>query len=673
MNLKFSFLLLLLTGAATILCAQPCTTLGQTPSTAFPVCGTTTFHQSNVPICSSTSLFVPGCSGDGANYENKNPFWYKFTCYTAGTLSFVISPDNMNDDYDWQLYDVTGLSPDAVFTNRNIIISGNWSATPGNTGASATGVTHIQCASAPQDNRPNFARSPNLIAGHEYILLVSHYTDSQSGYDLSFGGGTAVITDPKEPHLQSVTTSCDGTQLRLKLNKAMKCNSLSGNGSEFSIFPANATVTAVTAVGCNAGFNTEEVLITLSNPLPSASYSLIINNGSDGNTMLDNCDRGIPAGESLPFVYTVPQPIPIDSVARLGCAPRQIKLHFSKKIDCSTIAADGSNFSITGPEAVNIIGATGTCTDGLSDIVTLTLALPISIGGTYTVTPRLSVGGGAVRDECGQIIQPTPITFTATDTVNAGFTYTNTLGCRFDTLDFFHDGAHQVNKWWWSFNNNATANTATARQIFSASSTNTVSLIVSNGVCSDTARQTIVLDNEVVAAFVMPGDICPEDNLTLENTSTGLIDSWQWNFETLGTSNIRSPLPLSFIQDNRERIYTIKLTATNNTLGCSDVAQKKLRVLNNCYIAVPNAFTPNGDRINDIIRPNNAVKAQNLRFSIYNRWGQRVFTMTDWKDGWDGKVNGVEQGTGIYVWHLSYTHRDTGEQVFQKGTLTLIK
>lgn len=404
MNLKFSFLFLFLICAATILYAQPCTTLGQTPATAFPVCGTSTFHQSNVPICSSTSLFVPGCSGDGANYENKNPFWYKFTCYTAGTLSFVISPDNMNDDYDWQLYDVTGLSPDAVFTNRNIIVSGNWSATPGNTGASASGVTFIQCASSPQDNKPNFARSPNLIAGHEYILLVSHYTDSQSGYDLSFGGGTAVITDPKEPHLQSITTSCDGTQLRIKLNKAMKCNSLSGNGSEFSIFPANATVTAATTVGCNTGFNTEEVLITLSNPLPSASYNLIINNGGDGNTMLDNCDRGIPQGESLPFIYTVPQPIPIDSVARVGCAPRQIKLHFSKKIDCSTIAADGSNFLITGPDAVNITAASGTCTNGLSDIVTLTLALPISVGGTYTVTPRLSVGGGAVRDECGQII-----------------------------------------------------------------------------------------------------------------------------------------------------------------------------------------------------------------------------------------------------------------------------
>lgn len=675
MKFQFSFLLvfLLLIGNVTLTYAQQCTALGQTPATAFPVCGTSTFHQSNVPICSTRSLFVPGCSGDGANYENKNPFWYKFTCYTAGTLSFVISPDNMDDDYDWQLYDITGLNPDDVFTNRNIIVTGNWAGSPGNTGASASGVTNIQCASSPEDNRPTFARSPNLIAGHEYILLVSHYTDSQSGYDLSFGGGTAVITDPKEPHLQSITASCDGTQLRLLLNKEMKCSSLSNNGSEFSLSPANATIQSISKVGCSTGFNTEEIIITLSNALPSATYNLIINNGSDGNTMLDNCDRNIPVGESVSFTYTIPQPIPIDSVATVGCAPQQINLHFSKKIDCSTIATNGSNFSITGAQPVNIISATGNCTDGLSDIITLRFAAPIHVGGTYTVTPRLSVGGGAVRDECGQIIQPTAVTFTTVDTVSAAFTYNNTLGCRSDTLDFFHDGAHDVNKWLWTFNNATTFSTSTCQQIFSASSTNNAQLIVSNGICSDTTQQTIVLDNEVIAAFIMPDDICPEDNLTIENTSTGLIDNWSWNFGLLGTSSVMAPLPLSFIKDNKERIYTITLTATNNALACSDVAQKKLRVLNNCYIAVPNAFTPNGDRLNDVIRPNNAVKAQNLRFSIYNRWGQRVFTMTDWKDGWDGKVNGVEQASGIYVWHLNYTHRDTGEQVFQKGTVTLIK
>src|SRR5579875_955927 len=79
--------------------AQSCTAPGQTPATAFPVCGTSVFHQTNVPICSSHSLYVPGCSGSGgAAYADKNPFWYKFTCYQSGTLGFLIKPNNAGDD-----------------------------------------------------------------------------------------------------------------------------------------------------------------------------------------------------------------------------------------------------------------------------------------------------------------------------------------------------------------------------------------------------------------------------------------------------------------------------------------------------------------------------------------------------------------------------------------------
>src|SRR5437016_4766902 len=79
------------------LLSQPCTTLGQTPSTAFPVCGTTTFHQSTVPLCATNDIIVPGCTSDGANYQNKNPFFYKFTCFVSGTLGFIITPIAANE------------------------------------------------------------------------------------------------------------------------------------------------------------------------------------------------------------------------------------------------------------------------------------------------------------------------------------------------------------------------------------------------------------------------------------------------------------------------------------------------------------------------------------------------------------------------------------------------
>ncbi|MBP7557785.1 MAG: gliding motility-associated C-terminal domain-containing protein [Chitinophagaceae bacterium] len=669
-RLVFSLIVALFCYGLSPVAAQSCTTLGQTPTTAFPVCGTTTFQQNNVPICSTNDLFVPGCD-DGALYANKNPFWYKFHCYVSGTLGFVINPTNPNDDYDWQLYDVTGLDPNQVFTNRNIIVTANWAGTYGPTGASTAGVNFIQCASNPAANAPTFAQMPNLIAGHDYILLVSHFTDSQSGYGLSFGGGTAVITDPLAPHLKEADPDCDGTVITIKLNKDMRCNSLSG--SEFSLLPAAATVTSVSAPACNTGFDLQELTITLSNPLPPGSYQLVINNGSDGNTLLDNCGNAIPQGEHIDFQYTVPQPIFADSVGTPGCAPREVKVYFPKKIICSTVAADGSDFVVTGPSAVTVTGIQADCTNGETNMVTVRFSGPIYVGGLYTLTLKAGVDGSTIVDECGLHLPVHSRTFTTADTVSAAFTYSSALDCRKNTLVFSHDGAHQVNSWNWSFNNSPISTTRQFTTQVSASSTSTVTLAVSNGVCTDQVTRRIVMDNEVIASFTIPDIICPEDALTITNTSTGLIDNWRWSFEPTGSSTVRDPAPFRFPQINREAYYNVKLVATNNTLGCSDSMRKKVRVLSNCFIAVPTAFTPNGDGLNDYLYPNDAFKADNLEFSVYNRWGQQVFHTRDWTRKWDGRVNGVMQSSGVYVWYLSYTHRDTGEKVFQKGTTTLIR
>ena len=124
--------------------SQACTTLGQTPGTAFPVCGVDTFSQTTVPQCGGTSLPVP-CN-DGAGYSDVRPFWYKFTCFNSGTLGFLITPVELNDDYDWQLFDITGKNPNDVFTNSALFVACNWSGNTGLTGASSAGTKLINCA-----------------------------------------------------------------------------------------------------------------------------------------------------------------------------------------------------------------------------------------------------------------------------------------------------------------------------------------------------------------------------------------------------------------------------------------------------------------------------------------------------------------------------------------------
>jgi gliding motility-associated-like protein len=98
-----------------------------------------------------------------------------------------------------------------------------------------------------------------------------------------------------------------------------------------------------------------------------------------------------------------------------------------------------------------------------------------------------------------------------------------------------------------------------------------------------------------------------------------------------------------------------------------------IRVLAHCTIAVPSAFTPNADGKNDFLFPLNALKADQLEFRVYNRMGQIIFSGRDWTHKWDGRVNGLEQPTGIYAWILTYIDKETKQRIFQKGTSLLIR
>ena len=101
--------------------------------------------------------------------------------------------------------------------------------------------------------------------------------------------------------------------------------------------------------------------------------------------------------------------------------------------------------------------------------------------------------------------------------------------------------------------------------------------------------------------------------------------------------------------------------------------EKKVTIYVNCQIDVPNAFTPDADMKNDLLYPLNAIKAEQLEFKVYNRWGQLIFQTNDWKKGWDGRFNGQLQPAGTYVWILQYTHRDTKQRIQKKGASLLIR
>ncbi len=674
MNLRYICIFTCLLLVQRTLHAQnSCSTLGQTPYTAFPVCGTSVFSQTNVPICTNNIVVVPGCAAT-TTYTDKNPFWYKFTCFQSGTLGFVITPNDLGDDYDWQLFDVTAVTNlNEVYSNASLFVAGNWSGSYGLTGASATANSKIQCSSSPPDNIPTFSSMPQLIKGHNYLLLVSHYSDSQSGYLLSFGGGTAVITDPKLPTPVAAKPSCDASSITIRLNKKMKCNSLTAAGSEFTISPNLANVVSAIGYGCSNGFDLDSLTIKLSNPLPVGNYNVVMVNGTDENTLLDNCDRGIPSGTQIPFVIQPILPTLLDSLVPVTCAPQQLQLVFKKNILCSSISADGSDFVITGPYPVSIIGASGLCNNGESPIITVKLASPIVNAGNYQIHLRDGLDGNTIIDECGQHTPPGgTLSFTVKDTVSALFSYNINWGCRSDTVSFMHDGAHGITQWLWQYGATGVNIQQNFTQVFNDFGDKNILLIVSNGFCSDTAYKTISLNNTLTASFTTSNTLCPEDAATFLNSSIGNITSYTWSFGNGQSSNIPVPTAIHYSLIGTEKIYTVQLIV-ENAANCFDTTSHTIKVLKTCYITVPNAFTPNNDGKNDLLYPLNAYKTSNLDFNVYNRWGQLVFHTTNWQLKWDGTVNGHPQNAGTYAWTLRYTELDTGKKVFLRGTTILIR
>ncbi len=90
---------------------------------------------------------------------------------------------------------------------------------------------------------------------------------------------------------------------------------------------------------------------------------------------------------------------------------------------------------------------------------------------------------------------------------------------------------------------------------------------------------------------------------------------------------------------------------------------------------VPNAFSPNQDGLNDLIRPRSSLESVNeiKEFSIYNRWGNRVFVTNDINQGWDGTYRGQKADIDVYAYYVIYSCPYDGSDVVVKGDITLIR
>lgn len=170
-------------------------------------------------------------------------------------------------------------------------------------------------------------------------------------------------------------------------------------------------------------------------------------------------------------------------------------------------------------------------------------------------------------------------------------------------------------------------------------------LIAYNDSCRSLADTVIVRRNEIEANFVFSPDTgYAPAKISFINRSTGDgLNSFHWDFGDGYQANEASPAHVYRLPG----AYTVRLIAANIQTTCADTLDYNYVFIDSIVMFIPNAFTPNGDGVNDVF----GVLDRNFasfEIWIYNRWGQLVFESKDAKFSWDGRLNGEFLQSGNY-------------------------
>jgi gliding motility-associated-like protein len=147
----------------------------------------------------------------------------------------------------------------------------------------------------------------------------------------------------------------------------------------------------------------------------------------------------------------------------------------------------------------------------------------------------------------------------------------------------------------------------------------------------------------------------------VENTT-----DYYWDFGDNQQSVSQNPIHRYSAEGN----YNVALVISNGG-GCTDTIIQNIAISPFDFIRIPNAFTPNGDGVDDTFGALYAGEVDFIEMNIFNEWGNLIFNSNNIDKRWDGNKNEKPQPTGTYVYVIKYN--ENGSEQVLKGTLTLIR
>lgn len=196
----------------------------------------------------------------------------------------------------------------------------------------------------------------------------------------------------------------------------------------------------------------------------------------------------------------------------------------------------------------------------------------------------------------------------------------------------------------------------------------TYTVTITESVCN--SSQTLSADISVLPLPVIRATKSNDIDCSNDQSILGATGGTSYNWTPVQTLN-NPTIPNPVASPLTNTTYYVLGTDAD---GCSNIDSVLVKVenINKGVYMMATGFTPNNDGLNDCFGIKYWGVIEELEFSIYNRWGERVFYTTDRSRCWDGTYKGVKQDANVYVYMIRA--KTTCENlVFRKGTFVLIR
>ncbi|WP_231427525.1 PKD domain-containing protein [Pedobacter sp. Leaf250] len=677
---------------------------GQDCGTVSILCSKETFTQLNVTGTGSNRNESAGtCLG-----TESNSAWYMFKASKAGSFTFVITPTVITNDIDWIFYDL-GLNGDCSMVNASNAIrcaaGSGVQCTPTyyKTGLSMTETDLTEASGCPAGQN-GYVKYVDLIEGHTYAILIDNFSSGNNGFTLEFGGDADLAGPSAEIAVQKLNPCTD--------SQAYIFDGIASNYAELKwSFGEGASLTTANGVGP----------YTITYNTPGEKVVVLEAKATNGCSVITTQSFIVAKTPDKPIITASDVTLCQGDVLQLSTPFLNLATYHWSGPNGFTSLEQNPSISNVGPEHVGeyrLFVQVGDCISEENNLEILSVdlkpeaAFSIVINNkcesnqsfSFTNESKNYTGlkwdfDSSVKTDIDAANYSKLITYNTPGLKKITLTITTPNGCTsiysqeilvelkpeipeitinqpgFCLNDVIKLSVPQQNNisYTWTGPNNFTATTSSVEiPVTNFNQAGEYRIVLTSGTCNSDPMSLIIppITRIPIAGFYTEPSFNVKFSapapLIFTNTSQ-YGDYFKWDFGDGIFSTEKSPIHTY----QTDGTFRITLTAFSKN-GCSNsTTQGDLIVRKEASIFTPNAFSPNGDGINDEF----VVGITNLkryRIQIYNRYGNQVFFTDNIFDNWKGTFKNSELPTGVYFYVILGTHLNN-TAVKYTGSVTLLR